>query len=880
MKRTAKIIILLLIIILTTSLYACNKKVYTISFVSFGDEISTINHKGMGSIELPEPTKEGYDFLGWFFDEDIWQNPLTDVYFAEKKIDKNYTVYAKWRVLEYVTVTFETYSADLAPILVVKGKSFSLPVPTREGFSFLCWCSNENLNSVVDNKTLLKKDTKVYAKWLSNTPLAQTFTIKVISVGYDEQQYTATYGSKLVIPKIRRIGYKLDNFYIDDKYSKKYDLEMLVTTSFTLYAAWYNVEEVFTVSFNTNGGEYIPSVLANYDELISSPNTTLDGYIFEGWYVDNSFKKLFNFSNNGIVADTVLYAKWHKEVPEEEDNDTYTINFVNNGGEGISATNATVGEEPYLHVPVFGDIRFLGWYFDKLLTVPYSYNVNNKENITLYAKWDYQIEDDDYVLSESTVGNGLKIVSYNGSSTKVTLPDSINGRNIIEIGEQAFINNSTVVTVVLNNFITHIGQEAFANCTSLVEFSPCDKIMYIGERAFFNGKIAWFSFSEQLQEIARLAFSESEIKTINIQGNAVIGERAFESCVKLTTVTMNGVKTIYQNAFNGCDLLTQVNIAACETIGNSSFANCISLPSISLANCINISASAFEGCTNLASVSMASVETIEACAFKGTALAQLSLPSIIQIGEEAFAECSNLTSVELGQYLQSPNEDIDIFKHSSKVNITIHEDNAIFTSNSGSLLNKESTKLVIAGGADNLFYQIPNGIIEIGVFAFSSCHKIKHLNIPASVSNVNMSLAFIEDLEEITLDTESVSYKLINGNLYDNNDVLIRYMPKAIAVEFTISEQTTAIFSGAFAFCSYLQIVTLNDTSNIVNFGAFYECFSLVEVRNAEHITVYEDYCFQGCYNFTTITFGEEITEIGDDSFTGSSVPKENIPVI
>ena len=70
------------------------------------------------------------------------------------------------------------------------------------------------------------------------------------------------------------------------------------------------VDEIFTVTFKSNGGSNVSSQKVEEDETSKKPsNPTRAGYEFVGWYTDAACTKAFNF-NTEITANTTLYAKW------------------------------------------------------------------------------------------------------------------------------------------------------------------------------------------------------------------------------------------------------------------------------------------------------------------------------------------------------------------------------------------------------------------------------------------------------------------------------------------------------------------------------------------------------------------------------------------
>ncbi len=68
-----------------------------------------------------------------------------------------------------------------------------------------------------------------------------------------------------------------------------------------------------TVKFNANGGTEVESLRINNGETIEAPVTTRPGYTFKGWYTDNTFTTLFDFSTK-ITRNLTLYAGWDEDA--------------------------------------------------------------------------------------------------------------------------------------------------------------------------------------------------------------------------------------------------------------------------------------------------------------------------------------------------------------------------------------------------------------------------------------------------------------------------------------------------------------------------------------------------------------------------------------
>ena len=90
----------------------------------------------------------------------------------------------------------------------------------------------------------------------------------------------------------------------------------VVDSDITLYAKWLAEIETCMISFDTNGGDDIEPVSVEKGNTITGlPTPVKDGFVFDGWFTDESFTNPFDESIL-IASDMTLYAKWKPEVDD------------------------------------------------------------------------------------------------------------------------------------------------------------------------------------------------------------------------------------------------------------------------------------------------------------------------------------------------------------------------------------------------------------------------------------------------------------------------------------------------------------------------------------------------------------------------------------
>ena len=84
----------------------------------------------------------------------------------------------------------------------------------------------------------------------------------------------------------------------------------------------------------------------------------------------------------------------------------------------------------------------------------------------------FVIDDVTYVVLEN--GTGVAVAKYEGTASSLTIPTTVEGYTVVEIGEKAFYGNTALTSISLPNNITVIRKQAFAGCSSLSSMTSHD----------------------------------------------------------------------------------------------------------------------------------------------------------------------------------------------------------------------------------------------------------------------------------------------------------------------------------------------------------------------------------------------------------------------
>lgn len=464
------------------------------------------------------------------------------------------------------------------------------------------------------------------------------------------------------------------------------------------------------------------------------------------------------------------------------------------------------------------------------------------------------------------------IIKPNGKaiSGSVAIPNTIPAPSgtplrVVAIADYAFTDCTEITAIRIPAHVAAIGICAFSGCTALqgIEVDDDNEVLCA---------VAGTLFSRDKRTILRHPPRKGE--TYEVPSRVVaIGDYAFADCDELTALTLpKNLITIGEGAFYNCRNLQLLTLPdSVETIGNYAFSDCSQLQSISLPHGLTtIQCGTFYNCHKLTAVRIpSSVTSIDYGAFYGcSALVSIALPpSLTTIGDHAFFGCQALSSVTIPNGTASIG--ISAFNACSRLQrFEVAEGNEYYCTADGVLFCRGTQSLVSCPNGKVGVYAIPQGVQEIGYYAFAYCSRLTAIHIPSSVTNVAPD-AFLncQSLENFGVSPDNGSYQAIDGVLYTKNgETLIGYPEGKIG---TCKIPNSVLAIGDYAFCgAKLTDITIPDGVQTIGENAFNGCTSLQSISLPNSIRTICDGTFYGCPSLEKITIPLGTVSIGEDAFS------------
>ena len=197
--------------------------------------------------------------------------------------------------------------------------------------------------------------------------------------------------------------------------------------------------------------------------------------------------------------------------------------------------------------------------------------------------------------------------------------------------------------------------------------------------------------------------------------------------------------------------------------------------------------------------------------------------------------------------------------------IYVTPDHTLLATIDGVLYSKKDKTLIsYPRNREGDAYDIPDGIIAVGDYAFYQNRNLRVLTLPESLHTIG-EYAF-NDCSHLEALPNLDGFEIINKGVFKGCSGLISAdFPKSVRI----------IGQDAFRDCDNLASVSFPERLEIIGDGAFENCDQLASVDIPGSIKIIDQDAFAGCDSLGSISFSEGLETIGDGAF--SYCPMESI---
>jgi uncharacterized repeat protein (TIGR02543 family) len=291
MKKIKQVLLALAVALM---LIACTQKPVSIS-INFdsngGSDVEGITYDGK-SFEMPDnPTKDGYTFEGWYFDNETFIEEFTINSVLNRILEDSFTVYAKWSSNDELTNTLRTIYE-----LALDAEAFS---GTYEE-----WLETVKGPKGEDGKEVVLEILDGYIKWKYSE--AETWTNLISLSELKGKDGLSAYELYVV------------NFPDYEKTETEWLHDLL--SGQLIYSQTWNV----SFDYNIEGINLATLETSHLSKITEPSNYEKEGYTFDGWYYGD---EKWSFIGYVVTEDITLTAKWNSK-PIIDGFEPLTINMV------------------------------------------------------------------------------------------------------------------------------------------------------------------------------------------------------------------------------------------------------------------------------------------------------------------------------------------------------------------------------------------------------------------------------------------------------------------------------------------------------------------------------------------------------------------------
>ena len=227
----------------------------------------------------------------------------------------------------------------------------------------------------------------------------------------------------------------------------------------------------------------------------------------------------------------------------------------------------------------------------------------------------------EFIYADGSDRNTVIITGYKGSEKDIEIPNTLRGKKVISIDQNAFME-SDIKSVKIGSNIKTVGNDAFQSCKNLKTVEICEGVRSIGNTAFLDcEKLESVIIPSTLEKIGDAPFLHTKLKDIDFSNNGYF--------IIENGVIYNKDKTELVMALSSADLSSFVCPETVTSIKSLAFSDHKELKSFKLNDGIKIiNPGVFNNCTSLSEISVPkTVVSVSGFAFGNSGLKKIYIPA-------------------------------------------------------------------------------------------------------------------------------------------------------------------------------------------------------------------------------------------------------------
>ena len=620
-------------------------------------------------------------------------------------------------------------------------------------------------------------------------------------------------------------------------------------------------KEQYEVTFDSNGGTVINSIMVNEEESVTRPsNPEKEGYDFSGWYLND---ELYDF-NNPVTSNIKLTAKWNVKTYKVSfivNNDIYKEIKVNHNEKISTIENPIVGGGDFLgwylngelfdfNSPILGDTlitaKFVKTFDAQLIVGNHTACIEEANDKYLFLVVDHNYEGyvevvdgkDSYKVSIDNITSnmGKLVITYKvNNAYKELYVENIDSKffvsgissgkyeltvpNTVEITYHLHDNTIYKETIFKNSFFTNYNYDMSNTDGLVLDGWYLENGTKLNEKNIIKENIELFAnvYTDGLIfDMNEVIFYDGDNKKVYVpkyfDGYLIdtIDGYAFIECMIEEVYLPESIKVIGESAFEGCIILNKVvALEGLEEIEEKAFYLCNSLTKFDIPS---------------------SVILIGDFSFSFTNIENVVFPEgLIYLGDYAYHACNNLETVEFlssipceigSTVFTCTNEDfenLEIYYSNIPIYVPDQDDNPYKEYRKHINLRDYASSIYPASVKGQTGYIVRDNVL-LGHINDTD-ETLTYLDVPSGVEEID-DFAFYGNIRIEIIDMKEGFIKIGEYAFYNCTSVKYLYMPS------TLEEIDDYAFTGFFVG-NYISRLYFPEGFKRIGEGAFLSCYNL-----------------------------------------------------